>query len=100
MRFESFLASPESWREKILGAGAGDGAQIRGQFLFAHADAGVGDGERLVRLVELQIDTRVEGQALVGLVGQGQVAQLIQRVGGVRDQFPQKDLRDGNRGNG
>ena len=86
--------------EEVLRARAGDGAQVRDQVLLVHADAGVGDGEGLVLLVELQIDARIEGQRLVGVVGQRQVAQLVQRVGGVGDQLAQKDLRDASRGSG
>ena len=37
-------------REEVLGAGAGDGAEVRDEVFLVHADAGVGDGEGLVRL--------------------------------------------------
>ncbi len=80
-------------REEVLGAGAGDGAEVRDEVVFAHADAGVGDGEGVVRFVELEIDAGVEGEALEGLVGQGEVTQLIERVGGVGDELAEEDLR-------
>ena len=67
--------------------------EVCDQLFLVHADAGVGDGQSLVRLVQFQVDARREGKRLVGLVHQGQVAQLVERVGGVRDQFAQKDLR-------
>jgi hypothetical protein len=98
MRLESFLASPESWERKFLVPGAGDGAQVRDQILLVHADAGVGDGEGLLLLVELQIDARIEGKALVRIVDQRQVAQLVERVGGVGNELAQKDLRMGVEG--
>ena len=69
-------------RQEVLGAGAGDGAEVRDQVLLVHADAGVGDGEGLLLLVQFQIDARIEGKRLVGILGEGQVAQLVQRVGG------------------
>ena len=79
--------------EKILGAGAGDRAQVRDQILLIHADAGVGDGQCLVLLVELQIDARIKGKALVSLIDERQVAELVQRIGGVGDELPEEDLR-------
>ena len=87
------MASPESWERKFLVPGAGDGAQVRDQILLVHADAGVGDGEGLLLLVEFQIDAGIEGKRLVGLVGEGQVAELVERVGGVGDELAQEDLR-------
>ena len=40
-------------REEVLGAGAGDGAEVGDEVLLVHADAGVGDGEGVVCFVEL-----------------------------------------------
>ena len=79
--------------EKVLGAGAGDGAQMRDQILLIHADAGVGDGEGLLLLVELQIDAGIERKRLVRLFGKRQVTEFIQRVRGIRDEFAEEDLR-------
>ena len=45
--------------------------------------------------VEFQIDARIEGQRLVRVLGERQVLELVERVGGVRYQFAQKNLRVG-----
>ncbi len=84
--------------EKVLGARAGDRAQVRGQFLLVHADAGVGDGQCLFLLIELQLDARVKGKALVRVIDKGQVPELIQRVRGVGNEFAEKDLGVGIEG--
>ena len=88
-----FLGVPGELREKVLGARAGDGAKVRDQILLIHADAGVGDGEGLVLFVEFQIDSRIERKRPVGIVGEGQVAELIKRVGGVGNELAQEDFR-------
>ena len=78
-----------------LGAGLGDGAEVLDQFLLAHADAGVGDGERLPFLVGRDGD-REAGLALEQLgLGDRLVAELVERVGGVRDQLAQEDVAVG-----
>ena len=79
--------------EEVLGSGAGDGAEVRDEVFLVHADAGVGDGEGLVLLVELEIDAGFEGKGLVGVVGQGEVTQLVECVGGVGDELAQEYLR-------
>ena len=66
--------------EKVLCARAGDGAQVRDQILLVHADAGVGDRECLFLLVELQVNTWIEGKVLVRIIDQRQVAQFVERV--------------------
>ena len=66
--------------EEGLGAGAGDGAEARGQVLARHADAVVGDGERL--LVGIERDGDDEGPALDQFgPGDRVVAQLLAGVG-------------------
>ena len=62
------------------------------EVFLVHADAGVGEGEGLGSFVEFEVDAGIEGQVLEVLVGEGEVAQLVERVGGVRDQFAQEDL--------
>jgi hypothetical protein len=84
-------------REKVLGSGAGNGAQVRDQIFLVHADAGVGDGEGLVLLVQFQVDPGIEWESLVSVIDQGQMTQLVQRVGRVGDEFAQERSRDANR---
>ncbi len=80
-------------REEVFRTRAGDGAQVRDQILLIHADACVGDRERAVLLVELQVDARIERKRLVDILCKRQVAQLVERVGGVRNELAQEDLR-------
>ena len=82
-------------REKVLGAGTRDGAQVRDEIVLVHADAGVGDREPVVALVQLQVDARVKRQRLVDLIRQGQMTQLVERVRAVGDELAKKDLRMG-----
>jgi hypothetical protein len=63
------------------------------QILLIHADARVGDGEGFVLLVELQIDSRIERKAFVGIVRKRQETEPIKRIGGVGDELAQEDLR-------
>ena len=79
-----------------LGAGLGDGAEIVDQFLPAHADAVVGDGQRLGRLVGVMssiFEFGVAGDEF-GL-GDRLVAQLVEGIGGVGDEFAQEDVAVG-----
>jgi hypothetical protein len=66
---------------------------VRDQILLIHADACVGDRERTVLLVEVQVDARIERKRLVDILCKRKVAQLVERVGGVRNELAQKDLR-------
>ena len=67
------------------------------EVFLVHADAGVGDGEGLLGFVEFEVDARrvdaIADERLVLLVGEGEVAQLVERVGGVGDEFAEEDLR-------
>ena len=65
------------------------------KILIVHTDSGVADSQNALILVEIQIDTRLEVQRLVRLLGQGQVLELVERIGSVRDKLPEKDLRMG-----
>ena len=85
--------------EEVLGAGAGDGAEVRDEVFLVHADAGVGDGEGLVGFVELEVDARrvdaVADERFVPVVDEGEVTELVERVGGVGDELAEEDLRVG-----
>ena len=88
-----FLGVAGELVKEVPGAGARDGAEVRDEVVFVHADAGVGDGEGGVGLVHFEVDAGIEGEVFVGLVGEGEVAQLVQRVGGVGNELAEKDLR-------
>ena len=72
---------------------------MRDEVFLVHADAGVGDGEGLLLFVELEVDARridaVADERLVLVVDEGEVTQLVERVGGVGDELAEKDLRVG-----
>ena len=48
---------------------------------------------RLVLLVQFQINSRRERQSPIGIIGERQVAELIQRVRGIGNELAQKDFR-------
>ena len=91
---EPFLCILQSLQE-CLGAGTRQGAEIVDQLLPVHADAIVGNGERLGLCVGLDPDGQplVAGQKL--RPGDGLVADLVAGVGGVRHQLAQEDVRLG-----
>jgi hypothetical protein len=77
-----FLLISGELPEECLGAALGNGTQVLRQFGVVHADAVVGDGQgRRITFLELQVDFRIEGQFLHGVVGEGQIFQLVQGIG-------------------
>ena len=66
---------------------------MRNQILFIHANAGIGNRKGLVFIVQLQVNPRTEWEGLVSLIDKRQVAELIERIGGVGDEFPEENLR-------
>ena len=84
--------------QEVFGTRAGDGAQVGHEVFVVHADAGIGNAQRVVLFVEIEIDARIEGQRLVGVLGEGEVFEFIERVRSVRNQFPQEDLLVGVEG--
>ena len=77
--------------EKGARAGIGDGAERADQIVVRHADAIVGDRQRLRVLVERDGDERraVGGERRIG---ERLVAQLFAGVGGVGDQLAQENV--------
>ena len=72
-------------------AGAGDGAEVAGELLLAHADAGVRDGDGAGRLVGRDANGGFAGGRERG-VGQRLEAAAIGGVGGVGHELAQEDL--------
>jgi hypothetical protein len=62
------------------------------EVFFVHADAGVGDGEGVVFFVEEEVDAGIEVEGLEGIVDEGEMAELVQSVRGVGDEFAEEDL--------
>mmetsp|Transcript_17764 Transcript_17764/g.57462 ORF Transcript_17764/g.57462 Transcript_17764/m.57462 type:complete len:716 (-) Transcript_17764:251-2398(-) len=90
-------ASGESLHEG-LGAGAGDGAEIVDEISLGHADAGVLDGQGVVGLVGHNVDEQLGLGIELALVGQALEADLVERIGGVRDELAEEDLLVGVEG--
>ena len=88
----SLRASPDRLSHEGRRPGPRDGAQVFHQVVAVHADAVVGDGDGLRRLVH------GDGDAVVGIAGgqlrRGQriVAQPVAGVGCVGDQLAQEDF--------
>ena len=79
-------------RQKRLGAGARDGAEIVDQFLPVHADAGIDHRQGTGLLVRHDAD---HGRRAIGNQLRRRdrlVAQLVAGIGGVRDQLAQENL--------
>ncbi len=78
-----------------LRAGPGNRAEILDEFGLAHADAIIGDRERLLRLVGRDGDLELR-RPLEKLGGRDRlVAQLVERIGGVGDELPQEHIAVG-----
>lgn len=75
-----------------LGARFGDGAEVVHEVGLGHADAAVFDGQRVVGLVgdelDLQLGLRIED----GRIGEGLIADFIEGIGGVGDQFSEENF--------
>ena len=69
-----------------------DGAEVLLELLGGHADAVVADGERARVFVDGDLDLEVAACDGVVLVLEGRHVQLVEGVGGVRDQLSQEDL--------
>ena len=78
--------------DKGLGSGPGDRAQIVDEFRLAHADAAVGNGQRLGGLVGRDDDIELGRIFQQGGLGNGLIAQLVQRIGGIGNEFAQEHI--------
>ena len=74
------------------GAGLGNDAQVVFQLLSGHAHAVVGHGEGALIFVGEDPDAEVAPGHAHLVIRQGQEAQLVDGVGGVGDELPEKDL--------
>ncbi len=78
--------------DEFFGTGSGDGADIVDDFLTAHADAVVGNGDDACSLVETDAYLQLTIVAVEAVVSQRLETQLVCRIGGIRNQFAQHDL--------
>ncbi len=78
--------------EEGLGARARHGAEIVYKLLAVHADAGVGDAERLGDRIRLEANLELLGTDQQPRIGDRLVAQLVQGVRRVGDQLAQEHV--------
>ncbi len=78
--------------EEFLGARAGDRADGLVDLLAAHADAVVLDRDRAGFLIDRYPDAQRRVALVKRVIAERFETQLFSRVGGIRDQLPQKDL--------
>ena len=81
-----------------LCSGLGDGTKVVDKIGLGHTDTRVDDGENLVLLVGDDPDAELLSGIEDGGVGKGGIADLVERVGRVRDQFTEEDLLVGVEG--
>ena len=87
-----FLGGLGQLLKEMLGSGMGDGAQIGFQFFLGHADAGVGDGQGMVFIVAVDGDFQRHVGVELHFFDQALVPEFFQGIGGVGDQFADKDV--------
>mmetsp|Transcript_8368 Transcript_8368/g.18980 ORF Transcript_8368/g.18980 Transcript_8368/m.18980 type:complete len:674 (+) Transcript_8368:222-2243(+) len=87
----------ESLHER-LGSRSCDGSEVVDQVSLGHADAGVDDGERVVRLVRHDVDVELRLRLELGLVGESLEADFVERIGAVGNKLTKEDLLVGVEG--
>ncbi|CAH0377059.1 unnamed protein product, partial [Pelagomonas calceolata] len=75
-----------------LRAGLGDRAEVVDEVGLGHADARVDDGQGVVGLVGHDVDLEVRLGVEDRRVRERLVADLVERIGGVRDELAEEDL--------
>ncbi len=82
-------------RQKLRGAGFGDGAEMVDQIVAVHADAGVFDADGAGFFIERDMDFQFGLVAVKPAVSERRVAQLVAGVGCIADQLAQKNIAVG-----
>lgn len=70
----------------------GDCAEVVDKVGLCHTDTGITDGEDLVLLVGGDADVEVLTGLEDGGVGEGRIADFVDGIGAVRDEFTKEDL--------
>mmetsp|Transcript_18346 Transcript_18346/g.42100 ORF Transcript_18346/g.42100 Transcript_18346/m.42100 type:complete len:310 (-) Transcript_18346:113-1042(-) len=81
-----------------LGSGFGNGSEVVDQVGLGHTNTGIFDGEGVVSLVGDELDLQFGIGIQDGGVRQGLVANLIQGIGGIGDQFTKENFLVGVKG--
>ena len=87
-----FLLITREFGEKFLGAGFCDGADITDNFIARHADAVVADRDGTGSLVDCDANLQIGIVLVERGIGDGREAQLVDRIGRIRDQFAQENF--------
>ena len=75
-----------------LGAGLGDGTKVVNEVSLGHTNTGVDDGKDFVLLVGDDFDNEVLARVKDCGVGEGRVADLVEGIGRVGDEFTEENL--------
>lgn len=75
-----------------LSTGLGDRTEVVDHVGLGHTNTRINDSENLVLLVGDDTDVEVLASVEDRRVGEGRVADLVEGIGGVRDDFPEEDL--------
>ena len=78
--------------EEGLGAGMSNGSKIFHQLLMRHADSMVGNRERLCLFIGCDVDLQGQIGLMDVLLSRLKMAELLHRVGGIRDQLAQENF--------
>src|SRR5688500_11295327 len=69
-----------------------DGAEVLDHFALAHANAGIGESDRVLLLISLDGNAERQGRLKDRLAGGLEEAELLTGIGGVGDQLANKDF--------
>ena len=75
-----------------LSTGLGDRTEVVDHVRLGHTDTRINDSEDLVLLVGDDFDNEVLARVKDRGVGEGRVADLVEGIGGVGDDFTEEDL--------
>lgn len=84
--------------ERHLGSRFGNGTKVVDHVSLGHADTGIPDTEEFVLLVGADSDVKFLFRVEDGGFGQGRVANFVEGVGTVGNQFPKEDFLVGVEG--
>jgi hypothetical protein len=84
--------------ETHLGSRLGNGTKVVDHVSFGHADTGIPEAEELILLVGADSDVKFLFSLESGGVSQGRVADFVESIGTVGNQFPKEDFLVGVEG--
>ena len=84
--------------EKGIRAGVGDGSQVGLEFMAGHADAGIGEGQGVLFLIQIDIDLERHVAVKDIACGEALMPEFFQGIGGIGDQFADEDIPFGIEG--